>query len=117
MHTAGADVMPQRPAVCDLVTVDIILPIRHCLPCYAGVMGPSSSSTPAGSSTPSSSTSDQVPDQHMLVNHLGPFLLTGLLLPQMASGSRIVNVSSRAHFSCKSLHTADNKLSSGSDWW
>lgn len=37
-------------------------------------------------------------DQHLAINHYGPFLLTNLLLPQLAPGSRIVNVSSRAHF-------------------
>eukprot|EP00878_Enallax_costatus_P037324 GHUV01042148.1.p1 GENE.GHUV01042148.1~~GHUV01042148.1.p1 ORF type:complete len:189 (+),score=56.45 GHUV01042148.1:391-957(+) len=35
-------------------------------------------------------------DQHLAVNHLGPFLLTNLLLHDMAPGSRIVNVASRA---------------------
>jgi NAD(P)-dependent dehydrogenase (short-subunit alcohol dehydrogenase family) len=84
----------------------------HHVLSLTGVMGPSGTS----SSTPSSSSSETV-DHHMLVNHLGPFLLTGLLLPQMASGSRIVNVSSRAHFACKSLQAAGDKLSSGSDWW
>ncbi|MBS0377780.1 MAG: SDR family NAD(P)-dependent oxidoreductase [Proteobacteria bacterium] len=32
------------------------------------------------------------------VNHLGPFLLTGLLLPQLAPQARIVNTASRIHF-------------------
>ncbi|HTV79270.1 MAG TPA: SDR family NAD(P)-dependent oxidoreductase [Steroidobacteraceae bacterium] len=31
-------------------------------------------------------------------NHLGPFLLTRLLLPSLAPGARIVNVSSRVHY-------------------
>jgi len=30
-------------------------------------------------------------------NHLGPFLLTAMLLPRMPSGSRVVNVASRIH--------------------
>uniref|UniRef100_A0A383WIR5 Uncharacterized protein n=1 Tax=Tetradesmus obliquus TaxID=3088 RepID=A0A383WIR5_TETOB len=37
-------------------------------------------------------------DQHLAVNHFGPFLLTNLLLPCMEPGSRIVNVASRAHY-------------------
>lgn len=56
-------------------------------------------------------------DQHMRVNHLGPFLLTSLLLPHMAAGSRIVNVSSRAHFACKGLQIDGSTISSGSEWW
>jgi NAD(P)-dependent dehydrogenase (short-subunit alcohol dehydrogenase family) len=36
-------------------------------------------------------------DQQLRVNHLGPFLLTRLLLPALAPGGRVVNVSSRAH--------------------
>lgn len=35
-------------------------------------------------------------DQHLTVNHLGPFLLTNMLIPGMTEGSRIVNVASRA---------------------
>src|SRR5271170_4954617 len=31
-------------------------------------------------------------------NHLGPFLLTALLLERMAAGGRIINVASRAHY-------------------
>ncbi|GLC42951.1 hypothetical protein PLESTB_000288500 [Pleodorina starrii] len=37
-------------------------------------------------------------DRHLTVNHLGPYLLTRLLLPNMTHGSRIVNVASRAHY-------------------
>jgi NAD(P)-dependent dehydrogenase (short-subunit alcohol dehydrogenase family) len=37
-------------------------------------------------------------DQHLAINHYGPFLLTNLLLPCMEQGSRIVNVASRAHY-------------------
>lgn len=81
----------------------------HLAPC-AGVMGPS------GTSSTSQSSADQV-DHHMLVNHLGPFLLTGLMLPLMTAGSRVVNVSSRAHFACKDLQINDSTISSGSDWW
>ncbi|KAF6263641.1 NAD(P)-binding protein [Scenedesmus sp. NREL 46B-D3] len=36
-------------------------------------------------------------NQHLTINHYGPFLLTNLLLPCMEPGSRIVNVASRAH--------------------
>jgi NAD(P)-dependent dehydrogenase (short-subunit alcohol dehydrogenase family) len=51
---------------------------------YAGVMGVGLG--PGGA------------DQHLAINHYGPFLLTNLLLPCMERGSRIVNVASRAHF-------------------
>lgn len=37
-------------------------------------------------------------DRHLLCNHVGPYLLTRLLLPAMSAGSRVVNVSSRAHY-------------------
>lgn len=37
-------------------------------------------------------------DRHLTANYMGPFLLTRLLLPAMGPGSRIVNVSSRAHY-------------------
>eukprot|EP00798_Chlamydomonas_sp_ICE-L_P012712 gene12712-15954_t len=37
-------------------------------------------------------------DHHLRANHLGPFLLTRLVIPAMAPASRIVNVSSRASF-------------------
>jgi hypothetical protein len=37
-------------------------------------------------------------DTHLVANHLGPYLLTRLLLPAMKAGSRVVNVSSRAHY-------------------
>lgn len=37
-------------------------------------------------------------DRHMLANHYGPYLLTRLMIPLMHRGSRIVNISSRAHY-------------------
>jgi NAD(P)-dependent dehydrogenase (short-subunit alcohol dehydrogenase family) len=37
-------------------------------------------------------------DLHFAANHLGPYMLTRLMLPLMAHGSRVVNVASRAHF-------------------
>jgi NAD(P)-dependent dehydrogenase (short-subunit alcohol dehydrogenase family) len=36
-------------------------------------------------------------ESQLATNHLGPFLLTGLLLPQLASGGRVVTVSSLMH--------------------
>ena len=36
-------------------------------------------------------------DQQLKINHFGPFLLTSLLLPELAQNARIVNVASRAH--------------------
>ena len=48
-------------------------------------------------------------DQQLRINHLGPFLLTRLLLPCLASGARIVNVASRAHQQ-GSLHISDAKI-------
>jgi NAD(P)-dependent dehydrogenase (short-subunit alcohol dehydrogenase family) len=36
-------------------------------------------------------------ESQLATNHFGPFLLTGLLLPQLASGGRVVTVSSLMH--------------------
>lgn len=36
-------------------------------------------------------------EDHMTPNHFGPYLLTRLLLPMMAPGSRLVSVASEAH--------------------
>jgi len=36
-------------------------------------------------------------ESQLATNHLGPFLLTGLLLPQLAGGGRVVTVSSLMH--------------------
>lgn len=50
-------------------------------------------------------------EQQFGVNHLGPFLLTQLLVPQLqtANKPRIVNVSSKAHYSCKAFDFEDLK--------
>lgn len=56
-------------------------------------------------------------DQHLAVNHFGPFLLTNLLLPCMEPGSRIVNVASRAHY-WGWLAVKDGCVVPGwSNWW
>ncbi|KAI8470175.1 MAG: hypothetical protein J3K34DRAFT_458972 [Monoraphidium minutum] len=50
----------------------------------AGIMGPAS--LPDGT------------DRHLWANHLGPYLLTRLLLPSLGGGGRVVTVASRAHY-------------------
>jgi NAD(P)-dependent dehydrogenase (short-subunit alcohol dehydrogenase family) len=59
----------------------------HCLVNNAGIMA-----------TPYARTVDGF-EQQLATNHLGPFLLTGLLLPQLVEGgdSRVVAVSSQMH--------------------
>ncbi|MEW5307831.1 MAG: hypothetical protein WDW38_011102 [Sanguina aurantia] len=62
-------------------------------------------------------TPDTNADRHMAINHVGPFLLTKLLLPAMAKGARIVNVASRAHL-FGSLHfDAQGRLDQHPSWW
>jgi NAD(P)-dependent dehydrogenase (short-subunit alcohol dehydrogenase family) len=46
--------------------------------------------------TPYRRTVDGLESQ-LATNHFGPFLLTGLLLPQLASGGRVVTVASQMH--------------------
>lgn len=48
-------------------------------------------------------------EETLAVNHLAPFLLTGLLLPQLqrADRARIVNVSSDAHMFVRHMHFGD----------
>lgn len=48
-------------------------------------------------------------EAQLATNHLGPFALTGLLLPLLAAtpGARIVNVASHAHRSCSDLALDD----------
>jgi NAD(P)-dependent dehydrogenase (short-subunit alcohol dehydrogenase family) len=48
-------------------------------------------------------------EETLAVNHLAPFLLTGLLLPAMPAhaGARIVNVSSGAHAFCRGMQFDD----------
>lgn len=69
----------------------------------AGVMAPPYRRTPDGF------------ESQMATNHLGPFLLTGLLLPQLAESgdARIVTVSSVMHRAARSAPTADPRLEQG----
>eukprot|EP00775_Hariotina_reticulata_P010478 gene10478-10637_t len=69
----------------------------------AGVMGVSSG--PRGE------------DQHLAVNHLGPFLLTNLLLPHLQQGSRVVNVASRAHLWSGRLRVEGDSILPGPQFW
>ena len=55
-------------------------------------------------------------DPHLRINHLGPFLLTSLLLPSMQPGSRIVNVASRAHYQ-GSLDVEDGRINGTPSNW
>ncbi|KAK9811893.1 hypothetical protein WJX72_011942 [[Myrmecia] bisecta] len=61
-------------------------------------------------------TSSSTDDNHVRVNHMGPFLLTRLLLPFMGAGSRIVTVASRAHMQ-GSLHIADGRIQGKPSFW
>lgn len=53
---------------------------------------------------------DSGDDETFRTNHLGPHLLTQLLLPHMKNGSRIVNVSSRAHYAGSMSFNRDGSL-------
>ena len=55
-------------------------------------------------------------DAQLRINHFGPFLLTKLLLPELAQNARIVNVSSRAHKQ-GSLKIERNKLVGTPSHW
>ena len=60
---------------------------------------------------------------HMRPNHLGPFLLTRLLLPLMAAGGRVVTVASEAHRRAPALRISaaadgQRRLEGGEpSWW
>jgi len=56
-------------------------------------------------------------DQHLLVNHLGPFLLTRLLLPVMGQGGRVVNVASRAHYRGALHFDEAGNIDQHPSWW
>eukprot|EP00798_Chlamydomonas_sp_ICE-L_P012713 gene12713-15955_t len=56
-------------------------------------------------------------DHHLRANHLGPFLLTRLMIPAMAPASRIVNVSSRAHFKGSIAFDQDGHIQGTPSWW
>jgi NAD(P)-dependent dehydrogenase (short-subunit alcohol dehydrogenase family) len=72
----------------------------------AGVMG-----------TPHQRTVDGL-DLQMATNHFGPFLLTGLLLPQLleSGDGRVVTVSSLMHNYARSAPLDDPRLDSGHYW-
>ncbi|KAA1427624.1 oxidoreductase [Nocardioides antri] len=69
----------------------------------AGVMG-----------TPYSRTEDDL-EQQMATNHFGPFLLTGLLLPQLAASGdgRVVTVSSLMHATARTAPLGDPRRPHG----
>jgi len=75
----------------------------HLLVNNAGVMGPPYRRTPDGL------------ELQLATNHFGPFLLTGLLLPQLAaSGSgRVVTVSSQMHRIARAAPLADPRVRHG----
>uniref|UniRef100_A0A7S3QYD4 Uncharacterized protein n=1 Tax=Dunaliella tertiolecta TaxID=3047 RepID=A0A7S3QYD4_DUNTE len=56
-------------------------------------------------------------DRHMRINHLGGFLLSNLLRPSMQPGSRIVNLSSRAHYGGSLKWGEDGQLMQHPTWW
>ncbi len=56
-------------------------------------------------------------DAHLVANHLGPYLLTRLLLPAMKAGSRVVNVSSRAHYQGSLSIKEGQIVDQPSSWW
>jgi len=75
----------------------------------AGVMGAAAPPPPAvpappanGNATPppTAPPPPEAPEPHLLTNHLGPYLLTRLLMPELRRrpGSRVVFVASRAHY-------------------
>jgi NAD(P)-dependent dehydrogenase (short-subunit alcohol dehydrogenase family) len=75
----------------------------HVLVNNAGVMAPPYRRTPDGF------------ESQLATNHLGPFLLTGLLLPQLVESgdARIVTVSSVAHRAARAAPTGDPRLQPG----
>lgn len=53
-------------------------------------------------------------ESHMATNHFGPFLLTGLLLPQVtAAGGRVVTVSSNMHKAARQAPLGDPRHQEG----
>jgi len=75
----------------------------HCLLNNAGVMA-----------TPYSRTADGV-ELQLATNHFGPFLLTGLLLPQLieADDARVVTVSSQMHRVAQRAPLDDPRIAEG----
>lgn len=75
----------------------------HCLVNNAGVMAMPESRTPDGF------------ELQLATNHLGPFLLTGLLLPQLVAsgGGRVVAVSSQMHRVARRAPLDDPRSRSG----
>jgi NAD(P)-dependent dehydrogenase (short-subunit alcohol dehydrogenase family) len=67
--------------------------------------------------TPNSRTVDGL-DLQMATNHFGPFLLTGLLLPQLleSGDARVVTVSSQMHNYARSAPLGDPRLQTGRYW-
>lgn len=115
MHTHATSASPKHlySETCNIpsAAAEITLP---CV-CYTYTVVTSASSCPAGVMGVGPGPGGA--DQHLAVNHFGPFLLTNLLLPCMEPGSRIVNVASRAHY-WGWLAVKDGCVVPGwSNWW
>jgi NAD(P)-dependent dehydrogenase (short-subunit alcohol dehydrogenase family) len=64
----------------------------------------------AGVMAPPYSRTDDGFESQLATNHLGPFLLTGLLLPRLRPGARVVTVSSQMHRVARKAPLGDPRM-------